>query len=175
MQLGSKTWVFLNSSKVVEDLLEKRSAIYSSRPRFPMAQELMSGNNRFLLMPYGERWRKIRKIMHQILSTRQADKFQPYQDIESRKLLHNYLRKPQRWFRANQLFANSVILSVVLGRSSNLDDPTLVELFDSAQTFLRNIEPGTNPVDLFHWLASLPSWMQWWRSYGMSEFENTRR
>jgi cytochrome P450 len=158
----------------VEDLLEKRSAIYSSRMRSPMAQELMSGNNRFLLMPYGDRWRGIRKIMHQVLNSRQADKFQVYQDIESRRLLHAYLHHPDMWYRANQQFANSVILSVVFGRVSNMNDPTMAELFASLQDFLRNIKPGSNLVDMFHWLASLPTWMQWWRSYGLAHFERSK-
>ncbi|EGU76683.1 hypothetical protein FOXB_12806 [Fusarium oxysporum f. sp. conglutinans Fo5176] len=140
-----------------------------------MAQELMSGNNRFLLMPYGDRWRRIRKIMHQILNTRQAEKFQQYQDIESRRLLHAYLHKPDMWWRANQQFANSVILSVVLGRSSDMNDPTLAELFDTAQAFLRNLNPGANLVDMFHWLASLPKWIQWWRPYGLAQYEKTKK
>ncbi|RKK91854.1 hypothetical protein BFJ68_g16082 [Fusarium oxysporum] len=123
LKLGSKTWVFLNSSRVVEDLLEKRSAIYSSRMRFPMAQELMSGNNRFLLMPYGDRWRGIRKIMHQVLNSRQADKFQVYQDIESQRLLHAYLRHPDKWYLANQQFANSVILSSRPGTNVRYERP----------------------------------------------------
>ncbi|SCO91351.1 related to cytochrome P450 [Fusarium oxysporum] len=174
LKLGSKTWVFLNSSRVVDDLLEKRSAIYSSRARFPMAQELMSGNMRFLLMPYGDRWRGIRKIMHQVLNSRQADKFQVYQEVESRRLLHDYLHHPDKWYRSNQQFANSVILSVVFGRVSNMDDPTMAELFSSLQDFLRNIKPGANLVDMFHWLASLPTWMQWWRPKGIAHFERSK-
>ncbi|KZL66211.1 cytochrome P450 [Colletotrichum tofieldiae] len=175
LKLGSRTWVFLNSSRVVDDLLEKRSAIYSSRMRFPMAQELMSGNNRFLLMPYGDRWRRIRKIMHQVLNSRQANKFQPYQDIESRRLLHSYLHDPQNWYLANQTFANSVILSVVLGRTSDMNDPTLIDVFETGQAFLQNIKPGSNIVDMFHWLANLPKWMQWWRPYGLEQFAKTKK
>ena len=110
----------------------------------------MSGNNRFLLMPYGGRWRSIRKVMHQVLNSRQADKFQVYQDIESRRLLHAYLHHPDMWYRANQQFANSVILSVVFGRTADMNDPTMAELFASLQVFLRNIKPGANLVDMFH-------------------------
>jgi hypothetical protein len=54
--------VFLNSSKVVDDLLEKRSAIYSSRPDFPMTQDIISGGNRMVMMKYTDRWRSIRKV-----------------------------------------------------------------------------------------------------------------
>jgi len=44
--------VFLNSSRMVNDLLEKRAAIYSSRPFRPRCQDIMSGGARMLLMPH---------------------------------------------------------------------------------------------------------------------------
>ena len=62
------------------DLLEKRSDIYSSRPRFIMGYviktvrcatessndmysgEILSDNLRGLMLPYGEQWRKWRKV-----------------------------------------------------------------------------------------------------------------
>lgn len=64
--------------------MERRAAIYCSRPEFPMTQDIMSGGSRIVLMPYNERWRVLRKIMHQILSARQQDVFKPFQDLESK-------------------------------------------------------------------------------------------
>jgi hypothetical protein len=60
--MGGVKWVFLNTSKVTDDLLEKRSAIYSSRPDFPMTQDIISGGNRIVLMKYSDRWRSLRKV-----------------------------------------------------------------------------------------------------------------
>jgi hypothetical protein len=57
VSLGGKTIVHLNSARVVTDLLERRAAIYSSRPFRPMSQDIASGGSRMLLMPYGDRWR----------------------------------------------------------------------------------------------------------------------
>ena len=65
LYMGGVRWVFLNSSKVCEDLLEKRSAIYSSRPDFPMTQDIISGGNRIVLMKYTDRWRSLRKVISQ--------------------------------------------------------------------------------------------------------------
>lgn len=49
-KIGVNTWVFLNSSRVVNDLMEKRSGIYSSRANLPMTSNIMSGGCRVLLM-----------------------------------------------------------------------------------------------------------------------------
>lgn len=172
---GGSTWVFLNSSRVVTDLMERRAAIYCSRPAFPMTQGIMSGNSRIVLMPYNERWRALRKIMHQILSTRQKDVYKPFQDLESKHLLHDYLHNPERWASANGRYANSVIMSVVFGRRSDLDDPDMVELFETIDLFLSNQQPGVNIVDGFPILASMPRFLQWWRPRGERIFQKTRR
>ncbi|KAF7535038.1 hypothetical protein G7054_g5739 [Neopestalotiopsis clavispora] len=172
-KFGTATWVFLNSSRTVNDLLERRAAIYSSRPDFPMTQEIISGGSRIVLMPYNDRWRTVRKIMHNVLMARQQDVFMPFQDLESKHLLFDYLEKPDRWWSANGRFANSVIMSVVFGRRSKLDDPYVIELFETLELFLENQQPGVNIVDGFHFLNKLPKALQWWRPRGDRIFQKT--
>ncbi|KAH1765152.1 hypothetical protein KXV58_001711 [Aspergillus fumigatus] len=157
-QFGGSTWVFLNSSRVVKDLLEKRAAIYNSRPPFPMTQDNISRGGRIVLMPYGERWRLVRR---------------PFQDLESRQLCWDYLHKPDRWFAANGRYANSVIMSVVFGRRSLLDDPDVAELFETIELFLAEQQPGVNLVNAFPVLANLPRFLQWWRPRGERIFQKT--
>ncbi|KEF56578.1 uncharacterized protein A1O9_06767 [Exophiala aquamarina CBS 119918] len=66
-----------------------------------MTQGIMSGDSRIVLMPYNNRWRALRKIMHNILAGRQQDIFKPFQDLESKQLLWDYLHQPDRWWSAN--------------------------------------------------------------------------
>lgn len=138
-----------------------------------MTQGIMSGNSRIVLMPYGERWRMLRKIMHQILGARQQDVFMPFQDLESKNLCWDYLHAPDRWWSANGRYANSVIMSVVFGRRSVLDDPDVVELFETIDLFLENQQPGVNLVDAFPILDKLPKRLQWWRPRGEEIFRKT--
>lgn len=153
--------------------MERRAALYSSRPPFPMTQTIMSGDSRIVLMPYNERWRVLRKIMHRILSARSMDVFMPFQDLESKNLIWDYLETPDRWWAANGRFANSVIMSVVFGRRSLLDDPDVVELFETVELFLENQQPGVHLVDGFPVLEKLPEKLQWWRSRGEAIFDKT--
>lgn len=112
--------------------------------------------------------------MHQILSTRQKDVFQPFQDLESKNLLYDYLHNPGKWYLANGRFANSVIMSVVFGTRSTLDDPEVVALFETIEMFLEEQQPGKNVVDGFPILATLPKALQWWRPRGERIFNITR-
>jgi hypothetical protein len=135
----------------------------------------MSRDSRIVLMPYNDRWRTVRKIMHQILSVRAKDMFKPFQDLESRHLLWDYLHFPNRWWAANVRFANSVIMSVVFGRRSPMDDPDVVELFETAELFLENQQPGVNLVDGFPVLDKLPECLKWWRPRGDRIYYKTRK
>jgi hypothetical protein len=126
-------------------------------------------------MPYNDRWRMLRKIMHNVLMARQQDVFMPFQDLESKHLLWDYLEKPDRWWSANGRYANSVIMSVVYGRRSVLDDPDVVELFETLELFLENQQPGVNIVDGFNFLKRLPNSLQWWRTRGDAVFHKTFR
>ncbi|KAH7303794.1 putative cytochrome P450 [Stachybotrys elegans] len=174
VQLGENTWVFLNSSRVVKDLLEKRAAIYCSRPPFPLSHDIMSGGSRVLLMPYGDRWRLIRKVMHLILGTRVKDVFMPLQDVESKQLIWEYLQAPEKWYIANARYANSVIRNVVFGVRSRLDDPETKLLFETIEAFLASAQGGVATVDAFPSLAKLPVFLQWWRPYGEREFQKVK-
>jgi len=66
LRLASTDVVYLNSSRVVSEILEKRSAITASRPPLPMVSDIVSGGKRMVMMPYNATWRNIRKLMHQV-------------------------------------------------------------------------------------------------------------
>lgn len=107
LRMGRRDFVYLNSSRVVQDILVKRAGQTSGRPRQPLAMDLLSGGNRIVLMQYGERWRKLRKIMHSMLSITAVQKWAPYQEVETRQLLHYYLHNPDGFYKHNGLYANS--------------------------------------------------------------------
>jgi cytochrome P450 len=126
-----------------------------------------------VMMPYTDTWRNIRKIMHQLLTAKQAESYRPFQDAESRQLLWDYLHQPKKFYLHNGRYANSVIMSVVFGRRTRSDDPNVVQLFESIDDFLGNTTPGKWLVDGFPQLAKLPEWMQWWRPFGTRGYERT--
>lgn len=52
LMLGTKVMIVLNSDLAIKDLVDKRGAIYSSRPEAYIAQDILSGGLRVLFMVY---------------------------------------------------------------------------------------------------------------------------
>lgn len=91
VRLGLMNWFMLNSPEAVKEILDKQSALTSSRPPMPVVSDALSGGMRFLFMPYGIEWRRSRTISHKLLTPRMAETFQPSQELEAKQLLHDLL------------------------------------------------------------------------------------
>lgn len=145
---------------------------------FPMAFDLVSNQKRTLLMPYGDLWRRERKVMHQILNVNNQKKlFQPFQDIESKTLLYNYLQDPDCWWQAHGTYSASVIMSVVFGRRSVIGDANMEASLKASEEFEHFVEPGRAVVDIFPFLTKI-AWfksLQPWRWYGDDLYRRTTR
>src|SRR6187402_1372679 len=67
-KVGGSDYIWLSSPKAVKDLMDKKSAIYSSRPPAPLAQDVASAGRRQLFMAYGPKYRVVRKVAHSLLN-----------------------------------------------------------------------------------------------------------
>ncbi|CDO77905.1 hypothetical protein BN946_scf184692.g3 [Trametes cinnabarina] len=150
------------------DLLEKRSDIYSSRPRFIVAGEILSDNMRGLMLPYGEGWRRWRKVLHSGFHSRRADAYNEIQSLESMVLLNELLVDPKHYEKHLQRFAASVATSVTYGRRVKSVDEWIVKENMAAMDFRALHEdltsiPGKYLVESLPWLLKLPRSLQWFR------------
>ncbi|KAK8004148.1 ribosome biogenesis protein MAK21 [Apiospora arundinis] len=108
--------IVLGSARAAWDLLERRGATYSSRPRFVVGGELLSDGMRGLMAPYGDFWRRWRKLLHSGFMQRKSASYRPIQRLESAVLARDLLVDPGR-FRAHlDRYAASVIVLVTYGR-----------------------------------------------------------
>jgi len=64
---GTTMFIWVNSRKAFKELIDRRSAIYSSRHPQPMVNKA-SGGKRMVFMPYGKDWRSLRNIIHRVRS-----------------------------------------------------------------------------------------------------------
>lgn len=121
-----------------------------------------------LLMPYGGLWRRERKIMHQILNSSQLRSFEHFQDNESTLLMADYVKEPEGWYLANGRFSNSIIMSFLFGKPTELGDPRMAQLLETSEEFVKYLAPGTTLVDDFPFLTKigfLKSWQPWrWKA-----------
>jgi hypothetical protein len=65
---GTTMFIWVNSRKAFKELIDRRSAIYSSRHPQPMVTRA-SGGKRILFAPYGRQWRALRNIIHRVISS----------------------------------------------------------------------------------------------------------
>ncbi|KDR77141.1 hypothetical protein GALMADRAFT_431691 [Galerina marginata CBS 339.88] len=162
--LGSTPVIILGTAQPAWDLLEKRSDIYSSRPRFIVAGEILSENKRGLMLPNNEAWRKWRKVLHSGFHSRQAETYNDIQSIESKVVMKQILDDPGNYERHLQRFAASVAVSVTYGRRINSVDEWIVkENMDAVDYLVSTNIPGKYLVESWPWLLKLPRTLQWFR------------
>jgi hypothetical protein len=78
------------------DMLDKKSSIYSDRPVLQMGGELVGWKNALVLTPYGERFRRYRRLIHRLMGNHSAMKqFLPAEELETRRFLRRILAKPE--------------------------------------------------------------------------------
>ncbi|KAK7966338.1 uncharacterized protein PG986_000615 [Apiospora aurea] len=110
------TTIVLGSARAAWDLLERRGAVYSSRPRFVVGGELLSGGLRGFMAPYGDFWRRWRRLLHSGFMQRRSAAYRPIQRLESAVLVHDLLRDPAGFRGHLERYAASVIVLVTYGR-----------------------------------------------------------
>ncbi|KAJ7137763.1 cytochrome P450 [Mycena epipterygia] len=107
--------IVLTSYEAVDDLLEKRSSVYSDRAIFPMLIELMEWTFNVATMPYGERWRAGRRLFNQSLNVISAKNFRPKQTAATHKLLRRLLHTPVAFKEHLKQMSGEIIMSVAYG------------------------------------------------------------
>lgn len=93
-----KPLIILNSPKAAQDMLNKKSSIYSSRPHYTMACDLVGWKDVLVLLPYGDRLRAYRRMIHQVIGTRASvDKFNGTIEGEAQICVRRMLKDPDNF------------------------------------------------------------------------------
>lgn len=173
LQLGPTPTIVLGSAQAAWDLLEKRGAIYSSRPRFIMGGELLSGGMRGLMAPYSSYWRRWRKLLHGGFMQRQSETYRPIQSLESKVLMHDLLTDPTGFRTHLERYAASVIVTVTYGRRVE-DVTTDIVVRRNAESMERltmvNI-PGKFAVERYPALKYVPAIFAPWKAEVLQQRE----
>ena len=115
LKLGTGTAVVITDRRLVKQLIDKKSALYSDRPKSYVA-DLISSGDHILLMAHGQQWRSTRKLIHGSLMERVVDEQHlPLQEAEARQMVRDYLLKPEEHMLHPKRFSNSVTMSIVWG------------------------------------------------------------
>ncbi|KAJ7187128.1 cytochrome P450 [Mycena filopes] len=151
--------VILHSLEAAHELLDRRSAIYSSRPHLVMAGDLVGFNRSMGLMPYSARFVSLRRLMHKELTGNELRKYWPLHEEESRLLVDAVLLNPASFLESIRHYAGSMILRVLYGYQTLHQDPFLELAERVMSAFSQSAQPGTWLVDTIPWLRQLPAWL----------------
>ncbi|PYH91800.1 cytochrome P450 [Aspergillus ellipticus CBS 707.79] len=162
LHLGSKTWILLNSKRVVSEIIAKRGSLTNGRSPMPIASGIVSRHGRSLILP-PDGWTEKRRVMHSLLSGTALKQYGAWQEQESAQMMAEYLYQPKRWFAHHYRYANSVVHRIALGERLHKTSKELADLQNVVTYFLRSI--GASLIDWFPELARLPTWMQFWRKH----------
>ncbi|KAJ3887383.1 cytochrome P450 [Lentinula edodes] len=189
LNMAGKNIVVLNTQAAATELLERRSANYSDRPKNVVAEYLGSQ----LSMPfarYGKPWQSMRRAGHAVLNARVSTQYQPVQIEEAIILAHDLLCDTSSPLLTKINRSASTILSVIYGKQSlSLDsqvrlpfkltdtsdelrltpDP-LETLSNIAHRFTNALYPGAYLVDVLPIFDYLPATIAKWKKNARKDF-----
>nr|WMY26074.1 AzoC [Aspergillus insulicola] len=166
LNMGTKVVIVLGNHQVANDLLEKRSRIYSSRPAFTFARECLTKNLMVGILPYGPKWRESRRVQASLLTVTAAQKYEALQDLESKQLLFELLSQKDFSTRI-QRYTSSLIYTLAYGeRLHTLETDNIDKLHTHIGNISVALEPGKWLVDVIPILNYLPRALAKWKRVG---------
>ncbi|KAK0477421.1 cytochrome P450 [Armillaria novae-zelandiae] len=155
--LGRKM-IILDSIEAANDLLDKRSAIYSCRPDCVIFR-LMGWDRVLSLMPYGKRFHRHRKLFQTHFGRQECREYLPMQHHQAADLVKELMEKPDNYDAIVGRFSAVVIMKIAYGyQISGEDDPLMKLIVEMTEVLNNSGPPASTPPEFFPWLSKLPSW-----------------
>ncbi|KAK7446309.1 hypothetical protein VKT23_014515 [Stygiomarasmius scandens] len=173
LNLAGQSIIVLNSKKAATDLLERRAAIYSSRPRFIVAGEYLNGGCNISLVGYGDLWRRMRRSSEYALGLKTSTQYHPFQSDEAILLAHDLIHSSDQWKSHILRSITSSIITLVynLPPLTSADDPIMVFLLDIVKQFSEAMYPGAYAVEFLPIFDRMPPWIAGWKRKAIKDHQ----
>ncbi|KAI5918504.1 cytochrome P450 [Camillea tinctor] len=171
LNMGGQSIIVLSTNQATQDLLAKKGAQYSHRPRLIMAFELVAKYMHMLWRPYDAGHRLHQRLEAPLLNVRSSNCYRPIHDLESKQLLFDIWSKyeteglkgtdPNSHFRR---YTISTIYALIYGyrlKTGYEREPTEAHFLQSQSTRMTDI--GAYLVDWIPGLNYLPTFLAPWK------------
>ncbi|KAI0365185.1 CyP450 monooxygenase [Pilatotrama ljubarskyi] len=171
LEILGKPILVLNTYEVACEFMDRRSRAYADRPDSVMARLATLTDFSLPLIPYGDRWRRHRRVYHQTLQQKMIrSRYHDKLTHVTRLLLSNLLDSPREFSRhvdqrvlfnscGLHAFAASV-LSIGYGIQISEKDDRFVNMLHTSHDLIEAIVvPGKYLVEVVPVLQYLPSWI----------------
>lgn len=113
LKLGNANMAVITDRRLVKEVVDKKSGIYSHRPHSFVSHELITKGNHLLVMHYGAQWRTFRRLIHQHLMEPMVDSDHlKIVNAEAVQLTRDFLRDPANHMLHPKRFSNSISNSI---------------------------------------------------------------
>lgn len=158
-----KHMIVLNSLDAATELLDRRGGIYSDRPAFPMVCGLMGWDWATSLMPYGERWRANRRIVHYFFHEQASKRYHESQTRTNLAFLYALLDAPESFMQHIRNVTAASIMKITYNIDVNTDvaseeDPWVALAHSAVEIMTAAVVFGTYAVDWIPLLKHVPAW-----------------
>jgi cytochrome P450 family 619 len=113
LKLGTGTAVVLTDRRLIKQLIDKKSNIYSNRPSSLVSYDLITGGDHLLVVQYGNLWWSFWKLIHQYFMESMVEKEHiVLQNAEAVQMTHDYMCYPEEHMRHPKRYSKSIIMSL---------------------------------------------------------------
>ncbi|TFK37751.1 cytochrome P450 [Crucibulum laeve] len=160
LEVFGQSIVILNSTKATTELFDRRSSNYSDRPGTVMVNDILGWGDWIIgFMPYGEFWRRHRKIFHNFFHPKAVTAYQPVQRNAIKTMLKELHDTPSGFANHVLRYTGTVILDIMYGYKVKAENDSYVSLAKEANEGFIRVAGHTFLVDLIPGLRRLPSWL----------------
>ncbi|KAI0362724.1 cytochrome P450 [Trametes cingulata] len=151
--------VVANSYEIATELLDRRSAIYSDRPRMVMLGELCGFGTGMAFVPYNNFWKESRKMARQEFHSNPVKRFRPIEVKSTHRFLRALQQNPDDLMDNLRHLAGATIMSI--GYDIEVqphDDPFVQIAEDAVGSIAATTNAGSYLVDVIPILKYIPEW-----------------
>ncbi|KZT41676.1 cytochrome P450 [Sistotremastrum suecicum HHB10207 ss-3] len=160
LSIFGKPIIVLNSRHAIKELLVKRSAIYSDRPKLIMLRQWAGWDWCLPMLGYGEEMHQQRKLMNACLNATSIRQYHALMTKETRDFCVRLLKDPKKHLELNRRMAGANILKMTYGYSIAEENDSYVDKIEQLSVKMTPLgAAGSHPVDLFPALANLPPFL----------------
>ncbi|KZO97176.1 cytochrome P450 [Calocera viscosa TUFC12733] len=153
--------IYITRTAPTLELLEKRGATTGDRPSNYVASQVLTGGMGLLFARYGEKFRRLRKAVHQLLMPKMADAYGPLSERAARNMLRDMLDDSSNFKDIFHTYAGSVINSMTFAKrnKTHYSDPSLVQALAWNRELVVAVTPGGYKCEAWPILRYVPGYL----------------
>ncbi|RSH78675.1 uncharacterized protein EHS24_002404 [Apiotrichum porosum] len=172
--IGRDPAIVCNDVETATFFMEKNGRDTADRPK---VMEVFSNGKRTLLVGYNERWRRLRKGLHNPLQPNAARDLRPMQEKGAREVILDILDTPLDFQSHIQTYAATLVVHMAYGRQdrARYSDPDIQKVITASERIAVFLKPGSFRIQQFPWLRHVPGYLSQFRKWADEELNLFRK